>query len=227
MAAGRPPSLLAFVGHGCHKGCHSIMLQYGCHAALGWMPCSPLPGLLAVLWRRWAMAAVAGILFTELIGVGQPWWTQPLQVCQAREHSDHQDTHVCSILVCHPCKSWHGPACHKHRHTYGQHCSALNGAHPKLQPFSRHCPIQSLSLVLACCVVQARYPLPLQVGLPVSIAIFATLEGARYRNWLNKGEGGEWPGPHHALHLCILLHRLHGKPWHLTPCMSSGRHTEN
>lgn len=64
---------------------------------------------------RWAMAAVAGILFTELIGVGQPWWTQPLQ---------------------------------------------------------------------------ARYPLPLQVGLPVSIAIFAFLEGARYRNWLSQGEGG-------------------------------------
>ena len=34
------------------------------------------------------MAAVAGILFTELIGVGQPWWTQPLQVGQAWEHSD-------------------------------------------------------------------------------------------------------------------------------------------
>lgn len=84
MAAGRPPALLAFVGHGGHEGCHSVVLQYGCHASLA---CRPLPGLLAVLWFRWAMAAVAGILFTELIGVGQPWWTQPLQVCQALEQS--------------------------------------------------------------------------------------------------------------------------------------------
>jgi hypothetical protein len=28
---------------------------------------------------RWAMAAVAGILFTELVGVGQPWWEQGAQ----------------------------------------------------------------------------------------------------------------------------------------------------
>ena len=87
MAAGRSPALLAFGGHSCHHSCHSIVLQFGRHAALGSMPCSPLPALLAVLWCRWAMAAVAGILFTELIGVGQPWWTQPLQVRQALEQS--------------------------------------------------------------------------------------------------------------------------------------------
>ena len=74
-------------GHGCHQGYNSIVLQYRCHAAPLSMPCSPLPGLLGVLWCRWAMAAVAGILFTELIGVGQPWWTQPLQVCQALKQS--------------------------------------------------------------------------------------------------------------------------------------------
>ena len=87
---------------------------------------------------------------------------------------------------------------------------------------SCNCPrrcldLPTLSQVLSCCVVQARYPLPLQVGLPVSIAIFAFLEGARYRNWLSKGEGGEWPGPHRALHLFILLHRLYVKPWRLPP----------
>ena len=41
MAAGRPPLLLAYVGDGCHEGCHSIVLQYGCLAARGQCHAAP------------------------------------------------------------------------------------------------------------------------------------------------------------------------------------------
>ena len=110
--------------------------------------------------------------------------------------------------------------------TWTDHHAWPAAAQPKLQPSSRHCvTLQSLSQVLACCVVQARYPLPLQVGLPVSIAIFATVEGARYRNWLRKGEGGEWPEPvvpcifqAYAQALC--------QAFASALCKSAGRHKE-
>ena len=58
---------------------------------------------------RWAMLAVAGILFTEFFGIAQPWWDLGNKVCSGCQQTVYNCSH--RQIACSSCCYNVAPAC--------------------------------------------------------------------------------------------------------------------